>query len=290
MVSPLVDMRDPPVARTESTIPVVHRILAGALTEGPAYAGWRSRGTTDWLLLNTVAGHGRFGPADGRFLPAEPGDLFLLRPGATHDYGTAPGRARWDLQFAHFHPPPDWTALLDWPEPRPGLRHLRTSGEAHRRVTEAFTRTVLLSRSGLAQAELFGLNALESALLWAATERSNGDPDQPAGTHLDPRLIGVLEEISGRLAAPHTVALLARRAGLSPSRLTYLFTSQLGMPPMRFVEQQRMRTAQQLLDLSSRSVAAVGRAVGYADPLYFSARFTRCCGESPTAYRNRRTG
>jgi AraC family transcriptional regulator of arabinose operon len=56
---------------------------------------------------------------------------------------------------------------------------------------------------------------------------------------------------------------------------------------MRFVEQQRMRVAQQLLDMSSGHVAAIGRAVGYTDPLYFSARFKRFCGQSPTAYRNR---
>lgn len=286
-------MGDPLVARSESFIPVVDRIVAGALAEGPEYAGWRSRGTTDWLIVNTVGGHGRFGPAEGPFLGAEQGDLFLLRPSTPHDYGTAPGHPSWDLQFAHFHPRPDWIALLDWPEPRPGLRRLRTSGEVHQRVTEALTRTVLVCRSGLRQAELFGLNALETALLWASTQQPA--PPHPPGTstgsvlshHLDSRLLLVVEEISSRLAEPLSVETLARHAGVSPSRLTSLFATQLGVSPMRFVEQQRMRSAQQLLDLSSRSVAAVGEAVGFRDPLYFSTRFKRWCGQSPTAYRQR---
>jgi AraC family transcriptional regulator of arabinose operon len=157
---------------------------------------------------------------------------------------------------------------------------LHTTGEARRRVTECFDRVVVVTRSGLSQAELFGLNALEAAFLWAATQK-------PDTQHLDPRLIAVLEEISIRLAEPLSLAALAHRAGLSESRLTHLFAAQLGTPPMRFVEQQRMRAAEQLLDLSSRSVAAVGRAVGYDDPLYFSARFKRFTGRSPSAYRDR---
>jgi len=258
----------------------VQRIHAGAFTEGPEYLVWRSRGTTDWLVLNTVGGRGRFGPVSGPHLVAEPGDLVLIQPGTRHDYGTAPTGRLWDLQWAHFHPRPDWMSLLDWPEPLPGTRRVHTSGEARRRVTESLARAVMVSRSGLAQAELLAANALEAALIWAASQK----PESP---HFDPRLIAVLEEISTRLAEPITVDALARRAGLSSSRLTHLFVTQLGTPPMRFVEQQRMRTAAQLLDLSSRSVAAVARAVGYEDPLYFSARFKRFAGRSPTAHRHR---
>ena len=266
--------------RLESFAPTVQRILAGAFTGGPEYAVRRRLGTTDWLLVNTVAGHGRFGPAAGPFLTTGTGDLVLIRAGTRHDYGTAPGHGHWNLQFAHFHPRPDWLALLDWPEPVTGVRLLHTGGEAHRRVTESFERAVTMSRSGLAQAELFSLNAFEATLLWA-------DMFRPEPGHLDPRLATVLEHVSARLSEPLSTATLARTAGLSASRLTHLFVAQLGTPPMRFVEQQRMRVAQQLLDMSSGPVAAIGRAVGYADPLYFSTRFKRLCGQSPTAYRNR---
>jgi AraC family transcriptional regulator of arabinose operon len=265
---------------TESHVPVVNRLLAGAFTEGPGYSIWRSRGTSDWLVINTVEGLGRFGLPDGSSIQSSAGDLILLRPGTRHDYGTAARCQSWTLQFAHFRPRPDWLALLDWPEPAAGIRRLRTSGEAHRRVTESFERMIAMSRSGLAQGELFGLNALEAAFLWAATQK-------PAAGQLDPRLILVLEEITSRLAEPLTVASLARMAGLSESRLTHLFAQQLGTPLMRFVERQRMQAAEQLLDLASHSIAQVAHAVGYDDPLYFSTRFKRFSGLSPSAYRNR---
>jgi AraC family transcriptional regulator of arabinose operon len=263
-------------------VPTVPRVLAGAFSEGPGYATWRSRGTTDWLVIHTVGGRGRFGGTDGATVLVGRGDLVLLRPGVRHDYGTAPGADGWDLQWAHVHPRPDWAPLLDWPEAVPGVRRLRLAGEVHERVREAFSRAVTLGQGGLARAELFALNAVETGLLWAATQVSGTSP-------LDPRLIRVLEDVGARLAEPLTVAGLARRAGLSPSRLTHLFTDQLGVPPMRFVERQRMQAARQLLELTTRPVAEVARAVGYDDPLYFSTRFRRHTGCSPTAHRARST-
>lgn len=262
----------------ESFVPLVPRLQAGAFTEGPQYAAWRSRGTTDWLLVHTVGGRGRFGSPGAADLVTQPGDLVLVRPGVLHDYGTDQGSAVWDLQFVHFHPRPDWLPLLDWPEVRPGVRRLRTRGEVDRRIGEALTRTVAVTRSGLAHAELFGVNALETALLWAATQR----PDR---SQLDERVLRVVEQVGARLSDPWDVATLARLAGMSASRLTHLFRTQLGVAPMHFVEQQRMAAAQQLLELSGQPVAAVARAVGYPDPLYFSTRFTRATGRSPTAYR-----
>ncbi|WP_375430617.1 helix-turn-helix domain-containing protein [uncultured Friedmanniella sp.] len=265
---------------TESFAPVVHRLLTGALSEGPEYATWRTHGTTDWLLVNTVAGRGRFGLPQGGALMTTEGDLVLYRPGIRHDYGTGDRAAVWSLQFAHFNPRPEWLPLLGWPEVAPGLRRLRTTGEAHHRVTQSLAQSVTLGRGGLVRAELFAQNAFEAALLWASTQTPDTRP-------LDPRLLSVLDEIDGHLAEPITVDSLARSAGLSASRLSHLFTNQLGTAPMRFVERSRMLAAEQLLDFTGRSIAQVARAVGFDDPLYFSTRFKRCTGLSPSAYRNR---
>jgi AraC family transcriptional regulator of arabinose operon len=268
---------------SETAAPTVPLVLTGSFSEGPSYVTWRSRGTTDWLVVHTVSGRGRFGVADGRSLVVGRGDLVLLRPGVRHDYGTAAGADGWVLQWAHVHPRADWAPLLDWPEVLPDLRHLHLAGEVHERVREALGRATALGQGGLAQAELFAVNALETALLWAATQ-------VPSPSPLDPRLIRVLEDVGARLAEPLTVTGLAQRAGLSPSRLTHLFTDQLGVPPMRFVERQRMQRARQLLELTSRPVADVARTVGYDDPLYFSTRFRRHAGCSPTAFRARSAG
>ena len=280
-------MGDPATAarRVEAPTPVYDRISAGRFDEGPAYATWRTRGTDDWLVIQTLGGAGRVGLPHGagaESVVVEPGDVVLLAPRTPHDYATAPGEARWALRFAHFHPRPEWLPLLEWPRLAPGVGRLRLRGEVEQRVGESLERAVLLSRGGLRLAPLFGLNALESALLWISTQL----PAQP----LDPRLITVLEIIGTRLAEPLDVRRLGAAVGLSGSRLAHLFRSELGSSPQRFVEQQRMRSAAQLLELTRRSVAEVARAVGYDDPLYFSGRFRRWSGLAPTAYRATRTG
>lgn len=90
----------------------------GEFDEGPDYATYRRRGTTDWLLVQTLDGQGRFG-----HVRAEPGSVTLVRPGTLHDYATVGDR--WHFLYAHVHPKPDWLPLLDWPEVAPGIVQLQ---------------------------------------------------------------------------------------------------------------------------------------------------------------------
>lgn len=263
--------------------PAVDQVLVGAFTADQRYDVWRPGGTQDWLLLHTVAGSGRVGGAHEDLVTA-PGDVVIIRPGVPHDYGTAAtaagGPAGWSLQFVHFHPRAEWLGWLDWPQPLPGVLRVRPAGDTRRRVREALEAADTFGRSDLRQATMFAVNAVEAALLWCTTS----DPTVGA---LDPRVLAVMEQMAIRLAAPLTVAELARWAGLSGTRFAHLFTEQVGTSPMRYLERQRMRLAEQLLDLTPRTVAEIARAVGFTDPLYFSSRFRRHAGVSPTAYRRR---
>ena len=49
----------------------------------------------------------------------------------------------------------------------------------------------------------------------------------------------------------------------------------------------RMARARQLLDRTAAPVAEIAREVGYEDPFYFSRRFQRHHGMSPTQFRRR---
>ena len=180
----------------------------------------------------------------------------------------------------HVHPRPEWLVWLDWPQPSPGVLRVRTAGETRRRIREALEAADTFGRSELRQATMFAVNAVEAALLWCTTS-------DPGAGLLDPRVLAAMEDMAGRLTEPITVADLARRAGLSPSRFAHLFTAQAGTSPMRYLERQRMRLAEQLLDLTPRTVTEVARTVGFDDPLYFSSRFRSYAGRSPTAYRRR---
>lgn len=263
----------------ENPPPNVDRLLAGRLHEGGDYRTIRTRGTSDWLLIYTADGAGRI-QVDGSTTVTGAGSICLITPGTPHDYGTDPDVGSWRLVWAHVHPRPGWLPLLGWPEAAPGVGLLQLPDVVADRVHDALSRAGSLSRSGMRRSVLFGMNAVEEALLWCDTQNPRGD-------QIDARVLVALEHISTHLDHPHTVRSLAEVAGSSPSRLSHLFTAQLGISVMAHVERQRMELARELLDLSSFPIAEVARRVGYTDALYFSKRFRQATGYSPTAYRAR---
>jgi AraC family transcriptional regulator of arabinose operon len=276
-----VNLRDP--ATPDSFTPTVRRLLAGEFDEGPSYATYRRRGTTDWLLIHTLDGRGSFGVhADrssvGTEVHAGAGVTTLIRPGALHDYGTAGDR--WHFLFAHFHPRPDWLPLLGWPSVAPGILQLHPSPAASERITHALSDAVRHQDSVLTQGELLSVNALEAALLWCDTQN-------PKAAQIDDRLLRAIEYIDRNLRADLSIPTLARESNLSVSRFAHLFRTQLAATPQQFVERRRLDAAARLLELTTRPVATIATEVGFPDPLYFSTRFRRQTGHSPTQYRRR---
>jgi len=59
----------------------------------------------------------------------------------------------------------------------------------------------------------------------------------------------------------------------------------VAVTPLQYLARMRMERAGQLLRESHRTVAAVGRAVGFDDPFYFSRAFGKHFGHSPSEHR-----
>jgi AraC family transcriptional regulator, arabinose operon regulatory protein len=274
-------MEDSAVRTPFTTVPVVDRLTGGRLTETEGYRVLRSGGTTDYLLIATRAGRGRLGVTGEPDLPAEPGTATLLPPGTPHDYGTDTGARFWEIDFCHFHPRPEWSVLLDWPSARPGVGQLTISPAVRSRVAAPWASVAYYTRSQQRRADLFAMNALEQVLLAYDTQN-------PLSVPLDDRILRVLEHLDRHLTERHSVGELAAVAHLSPSRFAHLFSSQLGVPPAEYLERQRIAQARMLLEHTRRPVAEIARSVGFDDPLYFSTRFKRVVGESPTGYRRSR--
>lgn len=258
-------------------MPVIDRVSAGTLREVTGYRVIRENGTTDHLMMLTRGGRGRLRTASG-IVTAEPGDIVVLAPGTPHDYGVDPTVGEWEIVFSHFHPRPDWAPLLDWPQVTPGLHRLQLAGEARSSVTAEMLTMVRWARSGHPRAALLAMNALELVLVWC-------DGANPRSRPLDPRIARALAHLDTTITTQHTVADLARRAHLSPSRFAHLFAEQVGTSPMAYLEQQRMAQARMYLELTDQPISEVARLVGYRDPLYFSTRFRRVVGASPRRHR-----
>ncbi|SDD97115.1 AraC family transcriptional regulator [Auraticoccus monumenti] len=264
--------------RPLTTTPQVDRLSAGLLVESAGYRVVRPRGTTDWLLIHTRAGRGLLRLPGGVEVTADPSTATLISPGTPHDYGVDEELRHWDIAFSHFHPRPEWSVLLDWPQVAPGIGQVVLDEEVQQRTTPSWSAAALWCRSDRPRADLFAMNALELVLLLCDTQNPRAAP-------IDSRILRSLEHLDQNLARPLSVAEMAAAVHLSPSRFAHLFTAQVGTSPSRYLEGQRIARSRLLLEHTRRPVADVAREVGFSDPPYFSTRFRQLVGTTPLRYR-----
>ncbi len=269
----------------ETPAPPPGVLVAGHFREGPDYRMRRARGTRDWLLTYTAAGAGVYRQSGGGPWPAGPGDLWLLSPGAQHDYATEAGAGAWEFWWVHFLPRPGWAEWLGWPPAGRGLSgvhiaHVHSRSRLRRAWERLLADTRRLARGGLREA--LALNALEEILLIAARERGTTE-----GRAVDARVQDTLDHLAAHLAERHTLEDLGARVSLSPSRLGHLFRSETGTGVVEALTAMRLREAARLLEYTDRAVAEIAADLGFGSPFYFSRRFAARYGEGPRAYRAR---
>ena len=102
---------------------------------------------------------------------------------------------------------------------------------------------------------------------------------------LDPIVANILEQLQDRLADPPTLEELGEVSGYSAQHLNRLFKQTVGVTPLQYLLRLRMDRAAQLLVDGQWTVAAVGQAVGYDSPFYFSRVFRKHFGLSPSQYQ-----
>ncbi|HVX47504.1 MAG TPA: AraC family transcriptional regulator [Mycobacteriales bacterium] len=107
----------------------------------------------------------------------------------------------------------------------------------------------------------------------------------------DPAIMRAVAVLESQLDRGWTLEELAGVAGMSAGHLSRSFRRAFGAAPMQVLAGLRGERAAALLIAGDESVAAIGRAVGWADPNYFARRFKALQGVSPREYRARfRTG
>ena len=110
-------------------------------------------------------------------------------------------------------------------------------------------------------------------------------PQTPPEHSLPAAVARAVAAIEGELPAIGGLADVARRAGLSPSRLRTLFKRHVGASPSAFLTRRRLENAQYRLRHTADSIGEVARSCGFATIYVFSAFFKRHIGLSPIAFR-----
>jgi AraC family transcriptional regulator, arabinose operon regulatory protein len=232
----------------------------------------RDQGAAELLLMVCLAGRGTV-TLGGREQAVLPGAVVVLPAQQAHAYG-ADHRDPWTLWWLHLTgtqvdllPQAGWlvSGVHAHPEPRAVVTAIARVLAALERGTDAGRR---------AAATTAAWSVL--ALLHQATVPAE-----------DPLVAATIANFHAQLARPVAVAGLARQAGLSTAHFAARFKAATGTGPIDFLLRLRMERAAWLLTNSSQSIEAIALQVGYADPAYFSRRFTRHHGCAPRDYRGR---
>ncbi len=79
---------------------------------------------------------------------------------------------------------------------------------------------------------------------------------------------------------------LAQSVNLSVWRLSHIFKSDVGVPPIKYLRLLRMERAKKLLESSFLSVKEIAYQVGLNDESHFVRDFKSTYGSSPACYRS----
>jgi AraC family transcriptional regulator, transcriptional activator for feuABC-ybbA operon len=211
---------------------------------------------------------------DGRESLIGPGEVFVLKPGATHLCTAVGGAAR--------------------------KLHLGLGGVMAEQLITGLPDRVVLADLGSARAcfdDLFALyrelpsdyhvraSQIAYRLMVQVSVAHQGGQHQAAT--LNPTVAAALRILETSGARDLDVRQVARTVGTSVSHLHRLFKDALGTSPLRYAREHIVSQAKDALGNTSLSCQEIAKRLGYDDPLYFSAVFKRIAGVSPREFRKR---
>lgn len=237
-------------------------------------------GGGQWLLHLSTQGQCLMGGDKAQLLGRR--QLVLIGPDYSCDYQRAPDCSRWVHLWLRFSVLPEW---LTWCVPlrrSDGLMIVELDEAMMQMAQQAFGDVLSLIEQSASEALM--ANRIAFLLLLAAEHQ------EATGAALDERLQRSVDFIVSHYHEAWGVDDLAAHCHLSSARLQALFKGQLGVSPIRWRDQLRVREACRLLLASTRSIADIALDVGYPDQLHFSRRFKQQVGVSPRQYREQGAG
>jgi AraC family transcriptional regulator len=91
--------------------------------------------------------------------------------------------------------------------------------------------------------------------------------------------------IHDHLTEDLTISAIANELGMSQYYFSRLFRQSLGIPPYQYVMEKRIERAQDLLKMTSLSVAQIAKQVGFSSQNQLTVQFRQFTGTTPSNYR-----
>jgi AraC family transcriptional regulator len=94
----------------------------------------------------------------------------------------------------------------------------------------------------------------------------------------------VLDYIRNHLTQELGLAELARVIDASPSHFARVFRTTFGMPPYRYVIEQRILEAKRLMTGGTQSISEIALMLGFSSQSHFTVTFRKVTGTTPKGF------
>ena len=101
-----------------------------------------------------------------------------------------------------------------------------------------------------------------------------------------PMIERIKDKVDENLEFDMSLSEIARSIGISVYYMSHIFKKHTGMTVVEYRTAKRIEKAKKLLCETGLSVTEIAFKCGFSSQGYFSERFAKLCGASPTKYRN----
>jgi AraC family transcriptional regulator of arabinose operon len=251
-------------------------IVSDHFNENDTYISKRPNGMKDWLITFTLSGEG-YMKTQGEERRLNAGDIAIIKNDTPHQYGTQKNQA-WNFVWVHFVPGAqniDWIQLPE--SPKGFVFQSIDNTYLHKRIYRVFKRIIYDNRQGGPLSNELCMNALNEVLLLISRNIKK---------QADPRVSEVIHILTEQMTEPLQIEALAKRIGLSSSRLSHLFKKEMGHSIVETLIQMRLRQAALLLQHSNRNATEIALDVGFQNYNHFANQFKKYYAVNPREYRN----
>ncbi|WP_460148899.1 AraC family transcriptional regulator [Pseudomonas sp. S3_E10] len=173
----------------------------------------------------------------------------------------------------------------------PGLMLIDAGGQRYPGLVPILTtmeREVSAARVGFAGILARLADVVAAMVVRGWVECACGNASGLVAALRDPRLAGALLALHQQPGRDWTVGQLAEQCNTSRSVFADRFQMTIGMTPLRYVTEVRMRLASQWLTLERLPIEEVAQRLGYTSQAAFSRAFKRIMGMTPGLSRKSR--
>ncbi len=251
----------------------------GYYPKAAGHVSQRKKGLPENFIFYCVDGRGWY-KLDDKQYEVGPNEFFILPQNVAHAYGSS-ANDPWSIYWVHFGGDmlPDLNsmqAVQNHFKPH----HIKSSNE----IPSSFSKMYKTLELGYSTDNLMFANmCLQHFIsLFIYNDKHHVVSQTDKMDCVDNAVLYMQEKIDDNISLNE----LSKNYNYSPSRFSSLFKNKTGYAPIEYFIQMKMQKASQQLDFTDKSIKEIALCLGFDNPYYFSRRFSKVIGMSPTKYRS----